>query len=141
MTSAPLLDTHAWIWWVNRDPRLGRAAITALDELTADNRPYLSDISLWEVATLVRKGRVTFAVSFEEWLEAAAHPRSVRIVPITPVIAMRIVALPASFHRDPADRIIVATCQTLDAPLLTRDKLIARSRLAKRWSAPKAERI
>lgn len=141
MTTAPVLDTHAWIWWVSRDPRLGRAAIEALDALPADHRPYLSDISLWEVAMLVGLGRVTFALPLEEWFEAAAHPRTVRIMPITPVIAANMVALPASFHRDPADRVIVATCQALDAPLLTRDKLITRSRLTKRWRPPTAERI
>jgi PIN domain nuclease of toxin-antitoxin system len=138
VSTAPVLDTHAWIWWVEGNSRLGRPVIAALDELPADDRPYLSDISLLEVATLFRLERVKFSVPLEEWFEAAAHPRSVRIVPITPLIAAKVAGLPSSFHRDPADRVIVATCQALDAPLLTRDRLIARSRLIKKWAVKAA---
>jgi PIN domain nuclease of toxin-antitoxin system len=105
----PLLDTHAWIWWVEQDARLGAKAIAALDALPADRRPFLCDISLWEVATLVERERLHLDVSLSEWLEAAAHPRSVRLLPLSPKIAAEVARLPDSFHRDPADRIIVAT--------------------------------
>jgi PIN domain nuclease of toxin-antitoxin system len=131
---APVLDTHAWIWWADRDRRLGRSTLDALDDLPGDDRPYLSDISLWETATLVERGRLSFTLPFEDWLEAAAHPRSVRIVAISPAIAVRVAQLPKTFHRDPADRVIVATCQELGAPLLTKDRLIMRSRLVSRWT-------
>ena len=141
MSEAPLLDTHAWIWWVDRDRRLGRSTIDALDRLPSDGRPFLSDISLWEVATLVERGRLSFTIPFAEWLDAAAHPRSVRIVPISPLIAAELAALPASFHRDPADRVIVASCRVLGASLLTRDRLIMKSRLVARWTPPVRSRL
>jgi PIN domain nuclease of toxin-antitoxin system len=112
---------------------LGRAALTALDELSPDERPFVSDISLWEVATLVERGRLSLALPLADWLDAAAHPRSVTVVPISPAIAAAVAALPAAFHRDPADRIIVATCRVLGAPLATRDRLILKSRIASRW--------
>jgi PIN domain nuclease of toxin-antitoxin system len=134
VTDAPVLDTHAWIWWVERDPRLPRAAVETLDAMPTDARPYLSDISLWEVAMLVAVGRLSFSVPLQDWLEAAAHPRSVRIVSISPTIAAGVAALPATFHRDPADRVIVATCRALQAPLATNDRLITRSRLVSRWT-------
>ncbi len=133
MTSAPVLDTHAWIWWLDRDPRLGPGAIEALDALPADDRPILCDISLWEVAMLVERRRLSFALPFAEWLRAAAHPRTVRLQAVTPDIALEVSRLPASFHRDPADRLIVATCRMLGAPLVSRDRLITASRLAKPW--------
>jgi PIN domain nuclease of toxin-antitoxin system len=110
----------------------------ALDELAADSRPYLSAISLWEVAMLVELGRLTLALPLTDWLEKAAHPRTVRLVPITPAIAAGTAALPPAFHRDPADRLIVATCLELDAPLLTHDRLIMRSRLVPKWSGAPA---
>lgn len=69
----PLLDTHAWIWWLDHDPRLGKPALAALDALPVDRRPVLCDISLWEVAMLVERGRLSFSIGFEAWLEAAAH--------------------------------------------------------------------
>ena len=133
MTDRPLLDTHAWIWWVSRDRRLGQAALDALDARPSDGRPLLSDISLWEVAMLVERGRVSLATALEDWLTAASHPRSVTLVPIDAAIAGEVAALPASFHRDPADRVIVATCRVLKAPLLTKDRLILGSRLVSRW--------
>jgi PIN domain nuclease of toxin-antitoxin system len=130
---APLLDTHAWIWWVDHDPRLGRRYLEALDGLAAENRPVISDISLWEAATLVERGRLQFRIPFQEWLQCAAHPRTVLVHPITPEIAGEIALLPSSFHRDPADRVIVATSRVLKMPLLTKDHLILRSRLVSRW--------
>ena len=76
--AVPLLDTHAWIWWIEGDRRLPRRVRDTLDRLPRDERPYLSAISLWEVAMLVERGRVDFSVSLSEWLDAAAHARSVR---------------------------------------------------------------
>jgi len=133
MTSAPVLDTHAWIWWLDRDSRLPAATILALDALPANDRPMLCDISLWEVAMLVERKRLTFSLPFAEWLSAAAHPRTVRVQSITPDIAIEVSRLPSSFHRDPADRLIVATSRVLGAPLVSQDQLIVGSRLAKAW--------
>jgi len=130
----PLLDTHAWIWWVEGDVRLGKRTIDALDALPDDVRPCIADFSLWEVATLVRLGRLEFADSFEAWLDAAAHPRTVRIVPMSPDIAIEITRLPESFTKDPADRAIVATSRVLGAPVVTLDKSITQSRLVRRWA-------
>ena len=138
MNDAPLLDTHAWVWWVDHDRRLGKATIARLDTLPADSRPYLCDISLWEVAMLVARGRLAFTVPLADWLEAAAHPRSVRLLPITPAIAAETAALPETFHRDPADRMIVAACRVMKLPLLTKDRLIMRSRLVSRWAPARA---
>jgi PIN domain nuclease of toxin-antitoxin system len=132
--AVPLLDTHAWVWWIEGDRRLQRRVRETLDRLPREGRPYLSAISLWEVAMLVERGRVAFSVSLSEWLGAAAHPRTIRIVPISPDIAAQTAALPVSFHRDPADRLIVASCRVLGLPLLTRDARILRSRLVTRWT-------
>ena len=131
----PLLDTHAWVWWIEQDPRLGARAIAALDGFPADRRPYLSDISLWEVATLVERGRLQLDIALDEWLEAAAHPRSVQILPVTPRIAAEVARLPETFHRDPADRLIVATSRARRIPLLTHDGRIRESRLVSLWRA------
>jgi PIN domain nuclease of toxin-antitoxin system len=132
---APLLDTHAWIWWIEQDARLGAKAIEALDALPADRRPWLCDISLWEVATLVERGRLVLDVPLEEWLDAAAHPRSVQLLPLSPRIAAELASLPDTFHRDPADRIIVACSRALRIPVLTHDTRIRRSRLVTLWGA------
>jgi PIN domain nuclease of toxin-antitoxin system len=131
---APLLDTHAWIWWIQADDRLGRKTVSELDDLPANARPFLSDISLWEVAMLVGLGRIDLDEPFDRWLEAAADPRTVRVLAITPAIAAEVARLPSTFQRDPADRLIVATCRALKHPLLTRDRAITRARLVRLWS-------
>jgi PIN domain nuclease of toxin-antitoxin system len=131
----PLLDTHAWIWWVEQDARLGARAIAVLDSLPADRRPFLCDISLWEVATLVELGRLQLDVPLDEWLEAAAHPRSVQLVPISARIAAEVARLPDTFHRDPVDRLVVATSRAQRIPVLTHDERIRRSRLVSLWRA------
>ncbi len=134
MSAAPLLDTHAWVWWVDHDQRLGTRSLSALDALPEDDRPCISDISLWEVATLVERGRLRFSIPFEDWLEAATHRRSVRMVPIDAAIAAKITELPPAFHRDPADRVIVATSIVLKRPLLTKDRTILSSGLVEQWA-------
>ena len=132
--TSPVLDTHAWLWWMDRDPRLGEAALEALDSLPGERRPYLCDISLWEVAMLVGGGRMSVDGSLLGWLDAAAHPRTVRVIPIVPAIAAEAASLPQAFRGDSADRLIVATCRALDVPLLSHDSRILQSRLVKRWT-------
>lgn len=133
---APLLDTHAWVWWVEGDARLDRATRDALDGLPAAERPLLAAISMWEIAMLVERGRVDFrGMSLDEWLEFTVHPRSVRLVPVTAEIAAATASLPPSFPRDPADRLIVASCRVLNVPLVTRDKRIRRARVVPLWKA------
>ena len=131
---APLLDTHAWLWWIRRDPRLGEAALAALDAFPPEGRPYLADISLWEVAMLAARGRLDLTAPLAEWLAAASHPRSVRVLPISAAIATETAAFAKSALRDPADRIIVATSRVLGVPLLTHDRTILRSRLVTPWT-------
>jgi PIN domain nuclease of toxin-antitoxin system len=133
VTPAPLLDTHAWIWWMHGDARLGRQALATLDRLPAAMRPAISGISLWEVATLVGCGRLELDTTLDAWLGIAASPRTVRVLPITPSIAAETTRLPDAFHRDPAARLIVSTSRVHDLPLLTMDTAIAKSGLVRPW--------
>ena len=133
VTTAPLLDTHVWVWWLRHDERLRRRSIAQLDALPSSDRPSVADISLWEVAMLVSRQRLTLDRPLEDWLAVAAHPRTVHVVPISSAIAAETARLPRAL-RDPADRIIVATSRVAEIPLFTRDAAILRSRLAARWT-------
>jgi PIN domain nuclease of toxin-antitoxin system len=134
VSTAPLLDTHAWLWWIRRDSRLGDRALDELDSLPSHDRPYLSDISLWEVAMLTARRRLDLTIPLDQWLEAASHPRSVRVMAISAAVAAETGGAALSVLRDPADRIIVATSRTMGAPILTYDRTILRSRLARFWT-------
>jgi PIN domain nuclease of toxin-antitoxin system len=133
MTVVPVLDTHVWIWWMLGDPRLNQSERDALDQLPEKSRPIITDISLWEFATLLDLGRVEIDGPMEDWLQIAASPATVRVQPITPAVVAEMNRLPDSFHRDPADRLIVATSRALKLPLATRDGKIRKSRLVSLW--------
>lgn len=134
----PLLDTHVWIWWIHQDPRLPARTRAALDRLPAEARPAVCDISLWEVSMLVSLGRLELPNPLEVWLDAAADPRTVRVIPVTSAIAAEVARLPKTFQKDPADRLIVATSRVLNHPLLTFDRAIVRTRLVRRWTTDDA---
>ena len=119
-----LLDTHILLYWFSGSSHLTARESRIVDEASAESPLLLAGISLWEIATLYGLGRITLGLPLREWLERAAAPPLVRVVGISPAIAAAVAALPQTFHRDPADRIIVATAQLSAATLLTRDRRI-----------------
>ena len=119
-----LLDTHVLIWWLNDGEALSQEQQAVLESASPATPIRVSDISLWEVATLHSLGRIRLTIPLRDWLEKAVAPPLVRRIGISPAIAAELATLPDSFHRDPADRIIVATARTLGATLLTKDRRI-----------------
>ena len=104
-----------------------------LDTLDQNTRPYLSAISLWETAMLIERRRIEFTTPVARWLREVTAPQIVELVPVTVDVAAEVAALPGTFHRDPADRIIVATSRILGLPLITDDRQILTSRLVSYW--------
>lgn len=124
-----LADTHILLYWLD-DPRsLSATQRRALQQAGPEAPVLVSDISLWEITMLQSLGRITLDRPLREWLELAVSPPLVRRASITPAVAATVVSLPETFHRDPADRIIVATAIVWGAALLTNDKRIRDSRL------------
>ena len=119
-----LLDTHVWWWWVTGEHGSSPAQKRILARASPAEPMLLSDISLWEVATLVSLGRLALTVPLREWIENAAAAPLVQRCAVSPAVAAAVAELPDDFHRDPADRLIVATAQVHGATLLTKDKRI-----------------
>jgi PIN domain nuclease of toxin-antitoxin system len=119
-----LLDTHILLWWLGEDQRLSPGQRQILAEADEKNPLGVADITLWEIATLASLGRINLHLPLRDWLERAVAPPLVQLLPITPAVAAAVAALPDSFHRDPADRILVATAQVIGATLLTHDRRI-----------------
>jgi PIN domain nuclease of toxin-antitoxin system len=118
-----LLDTHALVWWLADPDRLPRKARARLDRPVTDGEPLrASSISAWEVAMLVARGRLTLTMDVGAWIAAAESLPQLEFVPVDNAIALRAVALPEAFGRDPADRIIAATALGLGATLVTGDR-------------------
>ena len=120
-----VLDTHALLGWVsgNKD-RLSITAAAAIEAEMDGGRIFVSSISAWELAMLVSKGRVALTMDVEEWLKVVSRIETLSFVPIDNDIAVKSIVLPGEFHKDPVDRIIVATARKLAAPLVTVDEKI-----------------
>lgn len=118
-----VLDTHIWIWWINGSPDLTRESTAAIQAHESSGLA-VSAISVWEIAKLVERDRLSLSLPVEEWLTVALSYPGIRLIPLTPEIAVASTQLPQPFHRDPADQIIVATSRVLNAPLLTMDLAI-----------------
>ncbi len=119
-----LLDTHVWLWLVAGSRDLSTEARHTIERAAAAGTLRIAAISLWEIALLASRGRIVLGKSAGLWLgEALVHPGPA-IDPLSPQIAIESYALPDVFHRDPADRLIVATARVANAILMTRDQRI-----------------
>jgi PIN domain nuclease of toxin-antitoxin system len=116
-----VVDTHVLIHDALEPRRLSAKARGALE---GDHGPLaISDISLWEIGMLIAKGRVEPGVDAAQFLEDIVDARSLRVLAITPRIA--VLAQSDSFLQgDPADRIIAATALAHRAVLLTADRAL-----------------
>lgn len=115
-----ILDTHTWVWHIQGDKRL-TADYTKIIHQYEPIGLGVSAISLWEVAKAVELGRLSLPVPIDDWfLIALAYP-GITLLPLTPQIAVESTRLPGTFHKDPADQIIVATARVYNYPLVTFD--------------------
>lgn len=119
-----LLDTHVWIWWQVQPQKISQKGLSLLSDSTRYEELLLSAISPWEFCKLLEKGRLGINCDPREWLTAALDMPKLRIVPLTPYIALASTTLPGSFHNDPADQIIVASARAEQAAILTTDERI-----------------
>ena len=119
-----VLDTHIWIWLMLGNEKLSQSAQRHIEQSARMGEVLVPAISVWEVSMLESKGHLTFTTSVSHWIEQALKAPGVRLVPLTPEIAVDSCNLPGAFHGDPADRLIVATTRMQDATLVTQDQKI-----------------
>lgn len=113
-----LLDTHIWVRWLLPDSPLPARLVQRIE---ADETVAVSANSCWEVAMLVQRGRLLLPVPPSTWIEEASTGSNVEVLPVDCLPAHAAVALP-QHHRDPADRLIIATAMHYDATLLSLDE-------------------
>jgi PIN domain nuclease of toxin-antitoxin system len=123
-----VLDTHAWIWFVNSPETLGAAAAQAINQARGDGqRLHVSCISTWELYMLVDKGRLSLAIAPGVWVARCEKLTVLQFEPVNNDIARISVTECAGLHADPADRMIVATALYLGASVVTKDDKIRSS--------------
>ncbi|MBV9947254.1 MAG: type II toxin-antitoxin system VapC family toxin [Myxococcales bacterium] len=124
-----LLDAHVLLWWFEQPKKLSVPQRRLLRKASDTSSLGVSDVTLWEVALLVERGRVELAMPLDRWLASATAAPLVERVGISPVIVQEMVSLGATRAWDPADRILVATARVLGVPLVTSDARIEDSGL------------
>jgi PIN domain nuclease of toxin-antitoxin system len=122
-----VLDTHVLVWWVSGSGRLSVRAKRALDEALRGGPAIVSTISVLEIATAVRRGRLVLAPALDQWLADLCALPELRFEPVSVEIAQLAGGFDDATPGDPADRIIVATARALGANLLTADEALRAS--------------
>ena len=120
-----LLDTHVLVWWIQGDSGLlSPKASAAISSEMQDGEIALSSITAWEIAMLVSRGRLALSMDAVVWLSIVEEINGVKFIPVNNEIAVMAVHLPGDFHKDPADRLIVATARKLGVAIVTADENI-----------------
>jgi PIN domain nuclease of toxin-antitoxin system len=119
-----VLDTHALVWWVNGDDTLSKKAKAAIERELDGGQIIVSAISAWEIAMLVEREKLVLSMDVASWLTTVSAIDAVRFMPVDVEIGLKSIDLLGEFHKDPADRMIVATARKLAVPLVTRDEKI-----------------
>jgi PIN domain nuclease of toxin-antitoxin system len=120
-----VLDTHVWIWAMEGTAgELSNATVRLIEQAAVSGDVAVAAISVWELAMLEAKDRLSLSRSIDEWVAAALTAPGVRLVDLAPEIALDSTRLPGLAHADPADRMIIATTRVLGATLITCDERI-----------------
>jgi PIN domain nuclease of toxin-antitoxin system len=113
-----ILDTHALLWLMEDDPRLGSRAKATIE---AGEVPlFVSYASLWEIAVKQSIGKLALSLPLAEFVSNRILAVDLSLLPIRVRHIVRCAELPMH-HRDPFDRLLVAQCLSDDMGILSRD--------------------
>jgi len=113
-----LLDTHAFLWFVSNDPRLGTAAARSIRERS--NQCLVSVASVWEMGIKTSLGKLFIARPLREFISREMTINALTPLPVSVEHAIAAAELPFH-HRDPFDRLLVAQALTESASFLSGD--------------------
>jgi PIN domain nuclease of toxin-antitoxin system len=119
-----LLDTHIWLRYLGVSGNLRPSSIPVIEDAAATDTLYISAITIWEIALLVRLEKLRLQPNVSMWIREALDKPGIHLLPLSPEIAIDSVNLPEPMHKDPADRILVASARIENLTLVTRDKKI-----------------
>jgi PIN domain nuclease of toxin-antitoxin system len=120
MPEVVLLDTHIWLWLINGD--FEKFPSQWRDQIESADRVGVSPVSCYEIALAHDKGRIILPSTAQDWFRRALVPVGIELFPLNEAIAARAVKL-SPVHKDPFDRMIIATALEYDAKLASVDSL------------------
>lgn len=124
-----LLDTHVLFWAVGDSKHLSRPAASAIRRARRQGGIAVSAITVWELASMLARGRIRRAGTIESSLQMLLE--DVVVLPITPEVCALGAQFPSDYPGDPADRIIGGTARAEGLTLVTHDEKIRKSALLK----------
>lgn len=125
MTDALLLDTHIALWLDSGNDRLRSSTRALIDDCWQNGGTiFLSAVTAWEIALLVDTGRIEVDVPVDAWVQRFLNRPGIEAVPLAHRATARSYQLHHLEHRDPADRLLIATAIELRCPLVTYDERI-----------------
>lgn len=116
------LDTHALLWWALDPERLSPTALRNVTEMERRGG-FASAISIWELGVKITRGKLELGIGIDEFARRVERGGVVELVPVDTTTWLRSLALEWD-HRDPADRVIVASALLKGVPLLTKDDVL-----------------
>jgi PIN domain nuclease of toxin-antitoxin system len=125
-----LLDTHAWLWWVQDAPRLSRPARRAI--ASPANQCWLSMASAWEMALKISNGKLRIEGDLEHFLPARLAENGFALLPIDVRHVSRTLSLPLH-HRDPFDRLLIAQALVEGLAVVSVDSVFSKYDVRRIW--------
>jgi PIN domain nuclease of toxin-antitoxin system len=125
-----LLDTHAFLWFITADPRLGEPARQILS--TGGNQVLLSLASVWEIAIKVRIGRLPLPLPLDTFIPEQLRLNRLDLLPITLEHTFEVARLPLH-HRDPFDRLLIAQAIGEGIPIVSADEAFDAYPVERHW--------
>lgn len=128
--SSVIIDTHIVLWDNLAPSKLTAKARKAIDKADANFQIIVCEITLWEIAILMKKNRLVIDMPCLEFLDKIMHANNYVLQGINPSIAYLASEIELG-SKDPADRLIAATAVTLGFPLVTADQYMHQSSVFK----------
>jgi PIN domain nuclease of toxin-antitoxin system len=125
-----LLDTHAFLWFVDADRRLSRRAVEIMSD--PKNELFLSTASAWEIVIKSGTGALKLAIEPERFIAEQLSINAITPLPIALEHVLAVARLP-QHHRDPFDRVIIAQAKTEELPIITSDRQIREYSIETIW--------
>lgn len=123
-----LIDTHVLIWAIEDPSKISPKAVKIIEKNIKTESVLISSVSIWEICNLVKNKGLSLKLPIREWVVEVENLPFVKFLALGNSFVHESVYLPGKFHKDPADRFIVASARLLKIPLITADKKILQYR-------------